>query len=393
MATNNVRKVKVLHLIESLNMGGAQKIIYQLASTSTSSDHSVCNLYQSGPYEQIMHDEGIDLIPLKARRRSVIFLPFFIYDLYCIFTRLMVVVKSQQIKILHAHLPDSSLIAIVVGKLTNTPVVLTIHNNFSLPSKRKAPVRDALRTFITNMVFKRANYIITVGNDIKESLHQTIGYETPIKTVYNGVDYQRYTSGLKKTAPLQFRQSLGVSSQATIATVVGRLDKQKGHTYLIDAAHQLLDKYPELVFLLIGEGELKEKLIDQARSLKIADNFIFLGNRNDVPEILGMSDVFVLPSIYEGIPLVVLEAMAAGLPVVATDVAGTRELIESGIDGLLAKTEDSKDIARVMNNLLSDMARGKEMSLRAQTKVKESFSLQRMVAGTECVYHEVLGDD
>ncbi|VAX11605.1 hypothetical protein MNBD_GAMMA26-6 [hydrothermal vent metagenome] len=384
-------KAKILHLIESLNMGGAQKIIYQLASTSDSSDHSVCSLYQGGPYEKIMRDDDIDLTLLKAKRRSVIFFPLFIYDLYCIFTRLVRIVKKDQIDILHAHLPDSSLIAIVVGKLTNTTVVLTVHNNFALPSKRKAPLRDALRTLVTNMVFKRANYIITVGNDIRDSLYDALGYRVAIKTVYNGVDYLRYARDLKKLDHLQFRQSLGISDKATIVTTVGRLDKQKGHTYLIDAAQQLIDDYPALIFLLVGEGELKEKLMDQVQSLQLSNNFIFLGNRNDVPDILAMSDLFVLPSIYEGIPLVILEAMAAGLPVVATDIAGTRELVESGVDGLLAKTESPKDIARTMNELLSDMACSKEMSLLAQAKVKKEFSLQKMVTGTEHIYLEVLG--
>jgi len=388
MNTNNKN---ILHLIESLNMGGAQKIIYQLASTVSEDgyNHSICSLLQSGPYEKIMRDEGIDLTVLNSKRRSIILFPLFVYDLFFLLKGLVNIVKKKQIDVLHAHLPDSSLIAIVIGWLTNTPVVLTVHNNFSLPSKRKAPLRDAVRTFVTNTIFKRADYIIAVGNDIRDSLFKVLGNKVAIKTVYNGVDYLRYANP-EKLDSLQFRQSLSVSDDARLVSMIGRLEKQKGHVYLIDAVAQLKEKYPDVVFLLVGDGELKEQLVEQAQRLKIADNILFLGNRDDVPAVLGVSDLFVLPSIYEGIPLVILEAMAAGLPVVATNIAGTRELIKPGVDGVLAETENSEDIARAIDSVLSDVERSRRMSVLAQTKVKERFTLQQMVSGTEDIYREVL---
>jgi len=387
----DTNKKNIFHLIESLNMGGAQKIIYQLASADSKNgyDHSICSLLQSGPYEKVMRDEGIDLVVLNAKRRSIILFPLFVYDLFCLLKRLVNIVKKKQIDILHAHLPDSSLIAIVIGWLTGTPVVLTIHNNFSLPSKRKAPLRDAVRTFVTNTVFKRADYIITVGNDIQDSLLKILGDKVTIKTVYNGVDYLRY-SNPEKLDSLRFRQSLNVDDDARVIAMVGRLEKQKGHACLIDAAALLKGKYPDVVFLLVGDGELRDQLVEQAQRRKIIDNIVFLGNCDDVPAILGASDLFVLPSIYEGIPLVVLEAMAAGLPVIATDIAGTRELIESGVDGVLVATEDSEAIAHAIDDVLSDVGRSREMSVLAQIKVKERFTLQQMVSGTEDVYQEVL---
>jgi len=387
----DTNKKNILHLIESLNMGGAQKIICQLASAVSEDgyNHSICSLLQSGPYEKIIRDEGIDLTVLHLKRRSIILFPLFVYDLFRLFKRLSNIVKKKQIDVLHAHLPDSSLIAIVIGWLTGTPVVLTVHNNFSLPSKRNAPFRDAVRTFVTNAVFKRADYIITVGNDIRDSLINVLGDKVTIKTVYNGIDYPRYSSsdGLDS---LRFRQSLSVSSDAQLISMVGRLEKQKGHVYLIAAAAQLKEKYPDVVFLLVGEGGLREQLVAQAQYYKIEDNIRFLGNRDDVPAILRVSDLFVLSSIYEGIPLVILEAMAAGLPVVATNIAGSRELIESGVDGVLAESEDPEAIAQAIDSMLSDVGRSREMSVRAQIKVKERFTLQKMVSGTEDVYQEVL---
>ncbi len=372
-------------------MGGAQKIIYQLASAVSEDgcNHSICSLLHSGPYEKVMRDEGIDLTVLNAKRRSIILFPLFVYDLFFLFKRLVNIVKKKQVDILHAHLPDSSLIAIVIGWLTNTPVVLTVHNNFSLPSKRKAPLRDAVRTFVTNTVFGRADYIIAVGNDIRDSLLKSLGNKVAIKTVHNGIDYLRYANPAKLD-PFQFRQSLGVSNIARLVSMVGRLEKQKGHIYLIDAVAQLKEKYPDVVVLLVGDGELKAQLVEQVQRQKVAGNILFLGNRDDIPAILGISDVFVLPSIYEGVPLVLLEAMAAALPVVATNIAGTRELIESGVDGVLVEAESPEDIARAIDNVLSDVEQSRKMSVLAQTKVRERFTLQQMVSGTEDVYKEVL---
>jgi glycosyltransferase involved in cell wall biosynthesis len=386
--TNKSPPFKVLHVIESLEAGGAQRIIFQLCTLGDQRKikGSVCGIHEGGPYEALFCDADIEMHVLQFPRRSILQLPLFFLDVIKILYRLPWILKNQGIDLIHAHLPDSSMLSIVTGYLCRIPVVITIHNNRTLP-ERQAPYRDRIRTAIEKLLFRRASALIAVGNDVKETQQAVLGSDVPIVAVFNGVDVDRFT----RTVNIEgVRAQLGFLPSSTLLLTVGRLEAQKGHTVLLKAAAELSRRSIPVELLWVGTGSLQNSLEIEAASLGVSENVHFLGHRDDVEKILAASDIFVLPSLYEGIPVALLEAMAAGKPIVATDIKGNRELVKNGVDGFLVPEQNHLDLAEAIATLIADPERGYIMGQAAREK-SNLFSLSQMIEKTEEVYLDVLG--
>jgi glycosyltransferase involved in cell wall biosynthesis len=171
-----------------------------------------------------------------------------------------------------------------------------------------------------------------------------------------------------------------------IVLCVARLDAQKGHTYLLAAIRNV----PNAIFVLVGDGSERASLEAQAAHLCVRDRVIFLGHRDDVAELLATCDLLVLPSLYEGLPLSVLEAMAAGKPVVATSVGGTPEAVLDGETGFLVPSRDPTALVRAIQRLLTDACLRRKMGMAGRRRVQRNFSPTQMVAGVTQIYEKLL---
>ncbi|MEW6510662.1 MAG: glycosyltransferase family 4 protein [Bacteroidota bacterium] len=193
--------------------------------------------------------------------------------------------------------------------------------------------------------------------------------------IYNGIDLTAFRG----------RRSRRRKGEKVIGTV-GRLHPQKGHRVLIAAAAELLRSVPKVKFLIIGEGELRGELEAYATELGIADHIIFMGARTDVVPLLGTMDIFVLPSLWEGHPLVLMEAMAAGLPIVASAVDGVTEIVRDGKDALLVPPGDPLRLAGAIQRLLTSASLRQRLGSKGREVARERFSVKRMVKETEDLY-------
>ncbi|MGI8588283.1 MAG: glycosyltransferase family 4 protein [Chloroflexia bacterium] len=181
---------------------------------------------------------------------------------------------------------------------------------------------------------------------------------------------------------------LGLPPSARIVLTVGRFTEQKGHSDLLTALPDILQRVPEAYFVWVGEGDLEGELRTQARVLGLVEHVRFLGRRDDVPELLAASDVFALPSLFEGLPLVVLEAQAAGLPVVGTQVCGTSEAILDGITGRLVPPGDARALAEAIAGILERPELAARWGEAGQRHVRYNFSAERMARETAAIYEE-----
>jgi glycosyltransferase involved in cell wall biosynthesis len=175
------------------------------------------------------------------------------------------------------------------------------------------------------------------------------------------------------------RERLGLSGGDLVMGVVGRLEEQKGHTCLLAALPALQKQIPDLMVLIVGEGREEEKLKSQVRALKLANTVRFLGTRRDLPEIYRALDLFVHPSLWEGLPLALLKAMGAGLPVVATRVSGSQEAIEDGVNGCLVAPGDPEALARAILELHRHPEMRQRLGDAARRTVAARYSLEAML--------------
>ncbi|HET9592833.1 MAG TPA: glycosyltransferase, partial [Solirubrobacterales bacterium] len=224
-----------------------------------------------------------------------------------------------------------------------------------------------------------------VSGEIARELRDQLGWPAEkIDLVYNAVDLAR----VEVEAPPGLREQLGGDAGKQLVLTPARLDAQKGHRALFEAIPQI----PDALFLLAGEGPEREPLEALAARLGIADRVRFLGRREDVPELLAACDVFALPSLYEGSSLAVLEAMAAGTPIVSSAIGGTEELIADGRSGLLVAPGDSEGLAAALRRVLGDPELRQGLAIAARERVEAGLTREAMASRVTGIYRELLGE-
>ena len=256
-------------------------------------------------------------------------------------------------------------------------IVQTQHLPWMLRSRGKRP------PFFRGL--REVDQLIAVSEALGPS-YERIGVQAGhISTVPNGV-------GLRGNAPgrLSARRSLGLGPDELVVMSVGRLITMKGHRDLVDATPALLDRFPQLSVLVVGDGHLHAQLSKQAAALGVADRVRLLGHRRDARQLLDGADVFTLPSLHEGMPLAALEAMEASLPVVATRVTGSAEVVADGETGVLVPAQDSPALSEALSVLLDDPGLRARMGAAGRRRYLAKFTRQRMAAGTLAVYSRVL---
>lgn len=225
---------------------------------------------------------------------------------------------------------------------------------------------------------------LAVSREIAAELVENLDWPAEkVEVVYNAVDIER----VAVAAPPGLREQLGGSETRPLVLTPARLDAQKGHETLLAAVAEI----PEAMFVFAGEGPLRAELEARAAQLGVADRVRFLGRREDIPQMLAACDVFALPSLYEGSSLAVLEAMAAGIPIVSSAIGGTEELIEDGQSGLLVPPGDAKALAAALLRLVGDADLRQNLGAKARERVDDGLEREQNAERVIASYEEILG--
>jgi glycosyltransferase involved in cell wall biosynthesis len=281
--------------------------------------------------------------------------------------------------VFHAHLtwPRACKYGLIAAMLARVPAIVVTEQLFvKVPWNRLAYLQQRL-------IAAGVDRYIAVSREVARRLRQT--YQIPgrkIQVIHNAVSVASFTRPDHAALRLQW---LGTTNRPVILTPA-RLDKQKGHSYLLEAATQV----PDALFVLAGDGAERRALETQTRALGLEQRVIFLGYRQDIPDLLASCDLFVLPSLFEGLPLSVLEAMAAGKPVIASAIGGTDEAVVHGETGLLVPPGDSTALAAAVRTLLADPALAQRLAAAGKARVQQEFSAETMVQRVTQVYDELL---
>ena len=294
---------------------------------------------------------------------------------------LLRLIQKRCVAILHTHEFFMTMLGLLASWLTGVPLVATVHGKNYYADRFR-------RRIVYRLAGRLAGQLVAVSGDVRSFLAERVGIpSTVVRVVPNGVPIDEQPSGEKISA---LRRSLALEPYSQVVGAVGSLYPIKGHKFLIDGAPHVVRRCPHVVFLVVGRGGLREELEAQASSLGVTPFIRFLGHRDDVPDLLGVCDVFVLPSLSEGMPLALLEAMAAGIPSVATRVGGVREAIEDGESGLLVPPGDSHALAESIIKLLEDRTLARQMGQYARDVVARRFSVSRMVDDYKKIYARLI---
>ncbi len=293
------------------------------------------------------------------------------------------ILRQFQPDIVHCHLFRATLVGAPLAWLMRVPVILETYHG-----------REAWRQggglkgsfVIDRLVAHCVGHMIAVSEAAARFLtdHKRIPAQK-ITVIPNGRDLQAFQpgSGIQGRA---VRQRLGIPASAPVLGVIGRLEPQKGHRYLLQALPPICDAFPDIRLLLVGEGSLDATLQAQATDLGLQDNVIFAQFQRDIPAFLEAMDIVVLPSLHEGLPLTAIEASAMAKPMVATAVDGTPEVVRDGITGLLVPPAAPDSLADAVLTLLHHPDLAFQYGTAAHAWVRQQFDLQRQVAETERLY-------
>jgi glycosyltransferase involved in cell wall biosynthesis len=396
-------KLGVMQIVGDLEIGGAQQVVYTLVKhlASHNCQPIVCTL-KDGPIRSAIEQLGIKVYVLPQRRYSILALPLFITDLMRIWKSFAQLVAEHNVLVVQTHILGSlDFLAMFLRYTTRVRIVLwTFHStNFELtvdmlPKHRWLflPKKYGLR-LLYRLASRLVSGLVAVSDQVQTQIVETIRPPRDrVHTIRNGVDtalYEHDAQGASSTRS-SVRSELGLTADAFLIATVGRLEEPKGHRYLIAATEAVVSRSPGMHVLLIGDGELREELQEQVNKLELGDRVHFLGSRLDVPRLLEASDLFVLPSLWEGLPMALLEAMASGKPSVATAVSGTKLVMIPHETGLLVPPRDAQKLAEAILELVADPERAKAMGLAARQRVLREFSARKQADEHLAVYRRLL---
>jgi glycosyltransferase involved in cell wall biosynthesis len=363
------RRIRVLHLLVTMPVGGAEDLVAAIVRglDPRRFEVAIATLGPPGPVGQELRDQGYEVtgLGLDIKHTSGVRVAGAVRRF----------LKARRPDILHTHLYHPNLYGRLGALgLGLSGVVAAVHNSYT-QVKFHRRVWNFLLAWTTDRIL--------VGSPkVWQDVRRYDGVPAcRLRLMPYGIPLAELDTPLSREAA---RERLGVNG--LIIGAVGRLEDQKGHTYLLAALPEVCREIPDLVVLLVGEGRRQDDLRRQVQTLGLEDTVRFLGTRRDLPEIYRGLDLFVQPSLWEGLPLALLKAMGAGLPVVATRVSGSADAIVDGVNGRLVAPGDPQALAQVIKELLRQPDERRRLADMARNTVAARFSLEAMLRQLEELY-------
>ena len=366
-------KIRLMQITHDLAIGGLQQVVVNICRNIDREkfDVVVLCLRELGDFVPSVEKLGIKVIYLPQKKSGTDYLSFL---------KVARILKDENIDVIHTHNTnpffDGTLGAILSGVKT---IIHTDHVR-SFPDKYRYMFAEWL---LSHYAYK----IVGVSDDTCNNLAK---YEyisrKKLMTIVNGIDEQIYNIVIDKNIK---RKELGIkSSNGYVIGIGARLSIQKGITYLLQAMPTILRKYPDITLVIAGQGPCKEDLQAETDALGIEKNVMFLGPRLDMNELLKVFDVFVLPSVFEGLPMVLLECMASGCPIIATDVGGNSTAITHRINGSLIESGNPENLANEIIEVLGNEKLRNKYIKNSYEIFKNKFSAKKMTMNYQNLYIE-----
>jgi glycosyltransferase involved in cell wall biosynthesis len=372
-------KIKILYIIGTLDVGGTEG---QLVTLATGLDRdrfepSVVCLSTAGPYRAPLDAAGVPVFVAGFRGFTVFGNP---RQVAAQLLRLYRQVRRARPTIVHGFLFWAYILGAYVAWLARVPVFISSRRSLGHHKTRlDYRAMERVANWTTRLVVANSEAVR------QDSIGQEGLAPEMTRVIYNGLDLARFDH--LPSDPL--RASLQVPAGAPLVAVVSNFIHYKGHATFLDAWARVVRRHPAAVALLVGDGPTRAQHEARAESMGLTSSVRFLGTRTDVPEILATIDALVHPSDEEGFSNAILEAMAAGKPVVATAVGGNPEAIVEGVTGYLVPVRDAPVMAEAILRLLDDPARAREQGQAGRSRVEERFTEERMIRRYEALYAEL----
>ena len=382
--------IKVLHILptveEGKGIGGAEKLILFMSEQISPEKASFAIAYhvpsrlsdsERTKVEEEFLSRGVKVDTFRSKSK---------FDLTAV-SQLTRIIRSRDIDVIHSHQPRVDFFGAIASKLTGVPLVITRH--LSIKDTFRNSLKGKIYEFIDSEISLRFSYLVcAVSSQIADDLIKSrLVPAKKVRVVYNGISVE---SMHNKVSGKTIRSQFKIPDRIPLVGIIARLNTQKGHEYFIRAASGVIRKNPEVKFLIVGDGPLKGTLEKLAVELKTGSSIIFAGYRTDIAQIVSELDMVVLSSLSEGLPVVILEAMALGKPIVSFSVGGVPEIVENRKTGLLVKEKDVTALTEAILELAEDREKAVIMGEAGRRLAREKFGIEKTVGEYLSIYSALL---
>ena len=369
--------MEILHIITTLDRGGAENHLYMLCKGLKTLGYKISIVYLKGIGElkEVFENFGCKVIKIDGDA--------FKRPLRTLF-KLKKIIAQLKPDILHTHLNKAEFFGNLAGFLSKKPLIISTKHNDD--------------KFLQKAIIRIGHFLMSIPNDgiICISAHvekyiKKIGVwpKVTIKTIHYGIDAKGFESNIDNSLVPHFKTALSKGKLYLLGTVA-RLEEQKGLQYLIEAVSYVSKKRNDFHLIIVGDGPLVASLKDKVKKLDIENFISFTGKRSDVPAVMKSLDIFILPSLWEGFGLVLLEAMAAGIPVIASNVSAIPEVIKHNENGFLVAPKNPDALAEKILLLLENKDLRRKMGINGQDRAHSYFHIERMIKETHNFYRFLL---
>ncbi len=366
--------MKVLLLATHLNVGGIGVYTASLARYLKTEGVSVTVASSGGDLEKALQLEGIRHIKLDIKTKSE-----FGLKVWKALPLLVKLIRDEGFQLVHAQTRVAQVLAYLAGRRSRVPFVATCHGFFQY------------RKFARRILPCWGERTIAISESVRKHLVEDFRLrEERVTLVYNGIELAKHSSGAQ-AKDQDLMKSIGIKEGAMIIGTIGRLSPVKGYKFLVSAFKDVFLNKDECQLLFVGEGPDEKHLKQQVEDLGIGGKVLFTPGGEPLDKYLALMDIFVLPSVHEGLGLALMEAMASGRACIATSVGGLTELITHEKDGLLIPPKSPEALSRAILRLAEDSPLRERLAQAAREKAMKNFSIEKSVKKTIEVYKEVLG--
>jgi glycosyltransferase involved in cell wall biosynthesis len=371
------KKIKILHIIKSLGRGGAETLLpetLKLHDKEKFEWHYIYFLPWKDQMVPVIQKNGGKVTCLRANNNIQILLRG---------PQVVKYIQAHNIHIIHSHLPWAGILSRLVGKMivNKIPIIYTEHNKQERYHFATRWMNLATMNWLTQ--------VVAVSEDVEHSVRRhKPTLKVPLKTLLNGVNDQDFAPGVFDRNEIKL--ALGIPLDSLVVGTIAVFRSQKRLELWMETASKIAAERPQVHFIIVGDGPLKEDLLRKRTNLKMDHNIHFTGLQTEVRPYLAAFDVYMMSSLFEGLPIALLEAMAFGCPVVSTDAGGVKEVIRHGYEGLLCDTNQPELLSGLALSLLNSAETRKHLAKQARKRIESSFSMKEMVQALEALYKQLI---
>jgi len=353
-------KKKIIHLIQALDNGGCENMLLRTLPLLNDFEHKIITLHHKGELAEQFEQKNISVVNINQKN---------LLDIFA-YLRLLSLIKKEKPNLIFTYLFHADFIGrLFLQIFTSIKIIPSLRTTYNHRKYWPARLFEKLTKYFVK------NYLAN-SESVKNFYVEKIGVKKEkIAVIHNGIDTDFYDT-VKRNENL--RENFGIKKEDIAIICVANLHINKGHRYLLEAFEEVYKENKKIKILLAGDGNEKENLLRQMENYQSKNNILFLGKRDDVPQLLKISDIFVLPTLFEGMSNAIMEAMTCSLPIITTDIPENRELIENDEAGILIPTKNSADIQKNLSFLLQDETWRKNLGKNARRKIIEKFEIKKI---------------